>query len=108
LFQVDKKTLSERDVCTKFITPALAKAGWDLLMQVRENVHLTKGRVIVRGKLVTRGTARYADYVLYARPNANVPPAIGSIRDGLSVLGFQGGGEYQSEAPSVWADGEFA
>ena len=54
---VDKKALSERDICTKFINPALIKGGWDVQLQVRENVHLTKGRVIVRGRLVTRGTA---------------------------------------------------
>jgi type I restriction enzyme R subunit len=47
---VNKKDLSERDICTKFITPAMTKAGWDVVTQVRENVHLTKGRVIVRGK----------------------------------------------------------
>ena len=44
---MSKKDLSERDICTKYITPAMTKAGWDVLTQVRENVHLTKGRVIV-------------------------------------------------------------
>lgn len=72
---MDKKALSERDICTKFITPAIAKGGWDVLLQVRENVPLTKGRVIVRGKIVTRGTMKFADYVLYAKPNANIPLA---------------------------------
>lgn len=57
---MDKKALSERDVCTKFISPAIAKGGWDVQAQVRENVYLTKGRVIVRGKLVSRGTAKFA------------------------------------------------
>ena len=52
---MNKKSLSERDICTKFITHALQKAGWDLLSQVREQVHFTKGRIIVRGKLVSRG-----------------------------------------------------
>jgi type I restriction enzyme R subunit len=42
--------LSERDVCTKFITPALIAAGWDLHTQIREEVTFTKGRIIVRGK----------------------------------------------------------
>lgn len=50
----DKKSLSERDICTKFISPAIVKAGWDVNLQMREQVYLTKGRVIVRGKLVTR------------------------------------------------------
>jgi type I restriction enzyme, R subunit len=62
---MNKKDLSERDICTKFITPALKKAGWDEMTQIREEVSFTKGRIIVRGKLVTRGKAKRADYVLY-------------------------------------------
>ncbi len=54
----DKKSLSERDICTKYITPAIVQGGWDVQTQVRENVHLTKGRAIVRGRLVTRGIAK--------------------------------------------------
>ena len=84
---VDKKALSERDICTKFITPAMAKGGWDVQIQVRENVHLTKGRVIVRGKLVTRGTAKFADHVLYAKPNANIPLAIVEAKDNSHGVG---------------------
>lgn len=61
---MDKKKLSERDICTKFITPALKQAGWDIDRQVREQVYLTDGRVIVRGKLVSRGKRKFADYVL--------------------------------------------
>jgi type I restriction enzyme R subunit len=78
---VDKKTLSERDICTKYITTAIAKGGWDVQVQVRENVHLTKGRVVVRGRLVSRGVAKFADYVLYAKPNANIPLAIVEAKD---------------------------
>ena len=52
---MNKKDLSERDICTKFITPAVKDAGWDVLSQIREQVYCTKGRIIVRGKLVTRG-----------------------------------------------------
>jgi len=66
---VDKKALSERDICTKFIAPAFVRAGWDIQRQVREEVTFTKGRVIVRGKLHTRGKARRADFVLYHVPN---------------------------------------
>ena len=62
--ELDKKSLSERDICTKFITPAVKKAGWDELSQIREQVHFTRGRIIVRGKLVTRGKAKFADYIL--------------------------------------------
>lgn len=76
---MEKKALSERDICTKFITPALAGAGWDVQRQVREEVTFTKGRVIVRGKLHTRGKARRADYVLYHQPN--LPLAVIEAKD---------------------------
>jgi type I restriction enzyme R subunit len=59
-----KKSLSERDICTKYITPALLQAGWDSLRQIREEVTFTAGRVIVRGKLHTRGQKKRADYIL--------------------------------------------
>jgi type I restriction enzyme R subunit len=62
---MNKKTLSERDICTKFITPALKAAGWDLKKQIREEVSFTDGRVIVQGKLQTRGKRKRADYILY-------------------------------------------
>jgi hypothetical protein len=60
----DKKSLSERDICTKFIAPAVARAGWDIQLQVREEVSFTKGRIIVKGKTVSRGSAKRADYIL--------------------------------------------
>ncbi|MDT8441934.1 MAG: hypothetical protein RQ723_09770 [Desulfuromonadales bacterium] len=63
-----KKTLSERDICTKFITPAIQSAGWDIYAQIREEVSFTAGRIIVKGKLHTRGKAKRADYVLYHKP----------------------------------------
>ena len=50
---INQKALTERDICTKYITPAIENAGWDILTQVREEFMLTKGRVIVRGKLHT-------------------------------------------------------
>lgn len=51
---MNKKELSERDICSKFITPALKEAHWDDMNQIREEVSFTKGRVIVRGKLSKR------------------------------------------------------
>ncbi len=74
-----KKTLSERDICTKFITPALTAAGWDLHTQIREEVTFTKGRIIVRGKLHTRGETKRAEYILYYRPN--IPLALIEAKD---------------------------
>ncbi|EXJ11029.1 hypothetical protein [Nitrincola nitratireducens] len=51
---MDKKSLTERDICTKFINPALEQAGWDLNTQVREEVSFTAGRIIVRGRLQSK------------------------------------------------------
>ena len=76
---IDKKRLSERDICTKFITPAVEQAGWNKLTQFREEVVLTNGRVIVRGRVVTRGERKRADYVLYYKPN--IPIAVIEAKD---------------------------
>jgi type I restriction enzyme R subunit len=82
---MDKKTLSERDICTKYITPALESAGWNTMTQIREEVTFTAGRVIVRGKLVTRGKAKRADYILYYKPN--IPIAVIEAKDNTHSLG---------------------
>ena len=66
---VNKKSLTERDICTKFITPALVKAGWDVQTQVCEEAGFTKGRVVVSGRVLQRGEAKRADYVLSFKPN---------------------------------------
>nr|NQU91523.1 EcoEI R domain-containing protein [Bacteroidota bacterium] len=50
---MDKKKLSERDICTKFITPALQKADWNIKTQIREEVSFTDGRIIVQGRMHT-------------------------------------------------------
>lgn len=91
---MQRKALSERDVCTKRITPALQHAGWDIESQIREEVSLTVGRVIVRGQAVSRGPARRADYVLYYKPN--IPLAVIEAKDSNHALGdgMQQGLEY--------------
>ena len=76
---MNKKDLSERDICTKFITPSLIKAGWDINNQVREEVSFTNGRIHVRGKLHARGSRKRADYILYYKPN--IPIAIIEAKD---------------------------
>lgn len=76
---MDKKSLSERDICTKFITPALIKAGWDAQKQVLEEVSFTDGKIYVRGKLTARGAKKRADYILYHK--ANIPIAIIEAKD---------------------------
>ncbi len=81
----DKRSLSERDICSKFITPALRQTGWDDMLQVREEVSFTKGRIIVRGKLVMRGQTKRADYVLYYKPN--IPVAVIEAKDNTHSVG---------------------
>ena len=86
LTAIDKKSLSERDICTKYITPAIIeKAGWDVMSQVREEVSFTKGRIIVRGTLVARGKASRADYILYYKPN--IPIAVIEAKDNNHPVG---------------------
>ena len=82
---MNKKDLSERDICSKFIGPAIKRAGWDGMMQIREEVNFTKGRIIVRGKLVSRGKAKRADYILYYKPN--IPIAIIEAKDNNHSVG---------------------
>ena len=81
----DKKKLSERDICTKFITPAILEAGWDLHSQIREEVSFTKGRIIVRGKLHSRGEQKRADYILYYK--SNIPIAVIEAKDNSHGVG---------------------
>ncbi len=79
---MNKKTLSETDIRSKFITPALCGpkgAGWNLMTQVREEAYFTKGRVAVRGKTIRRGEAKKADYLLYYKPN--LPIAVIEAKD---------------------------
>lgn len=80
-----KKELSERDICTKFITPAIIKSGWDKDSQIREEVSFTAGKVIVRGKLVSRGKGKRADYILYYKNN--IPLAVIEAKDNKHSVG---------------------
>ena len=80
-----KEKLSERDICTKFITPAIQRSGWDIQTQVREEVSFTKGRIIVRGKLHARGEQKRADYILYYK--SNIPIALIEAKDNTHSIG---------------------
>ena len=62
---MDKSKLTETDIITKYILPALAKAGWDNMTQIRQEVKLRDGKVIVRGQMGMRQTVKSADIVLY-------------------------------------------
>jgi len=75
---IDKKSLSERDICSKFITPAIQSAGWNIQTQVLEEVSFTDGKIYVRGKMTARGERKRADYLLYYQDN---PIAIIEAKD---------------------------
>ncbi len=81
----NKKQFSERDICTKYITPAIDDAGWDTLAQMREEVFFTDGRIMVRGQTVKRGERKRADYILYYKPN--IPIAVVEAKDNNHSVG---------------------
>ncbi len=76
---MNKKEMSEQDIRTKYITPAILDAGWDRDLQMREEVSFTKGKITVRRKVVKRGEQKRADYILYWKPN--IPLAIVEAKD---------------------------
>ncbi|MBX7247997.1 MAG: DEAD/DEAH box helicase family protein [Caulobacteraceae bacterium] len=79
--KAEREKLSESDVCDLFITPAIVNAGWDQLRQVRREVTLTPGPVVVRGNLSSRNKKKrkFADYVLSWQPG--LPVAIIEAKD---------------------------
>jgi len=82
---MNKKRLSERDICTKYITPALKSAGWDVKNQIREEFTFTAGRIHVKGNITQRGTKKRADYILYYK--SNIPIAVIEAKDNHHALG---------------------
>lgn len=85
---MNKKDLTEADIRTKFITPAIVGPGgdkWNVMTQIREEVYITKGRVIVRGKTVKRGEARKVDYLLLYK--LGIPIAVVEAKDNNNSLG---------------------
>ena len=81
----NKRELSEADICTQYILPALVLAGWDISKQVREQVYFTDGRIYVQGNRTKRGTGKKADYILYHKPN--IPIAIIEAKKNIFSLG---------------------
>ncbi len=77
----DKKKLSESDICDLFITPAIKDAGWDPIKQIRREVTLTPGPVVVRGNMSSRNKKKkkFADYVLSWEPG--VPIGVVEAKD---------------------------
>jgi len=82
---MNKKDLSEQEVRTRYITPALEKAGWNKKSNMREDIFITKGRVIVRGKTIARGKKKKPDYILYYKHN--FPIAIVEAKDNKHTVG---------------------
>lgn len=85
---MNKKELTEADICTKFITPAIIGLNgdkWHVMTQLQEERYITKGRVIDRGKTVTRGEARKVDYLLFYKPN--IPIAVVEAKDNNHSVG---------------------
>ncbi len=78
---IDKKELSETDICDLFITPAIKDAGWDQTKQIRREVTLTPGPIVVRGNVSSRNKKKkkFADYVLSWEPG--VPVAVVEAKD---------------------------
>ncbi len=66
---MDKKKLTETDIITKFILPSVVNAGWDSIKQIRQEVKLRDGKIVVRGQVGARRTVKSADIVLYHKPN---------------------------------------
>jgi type I restriction enzyme R subunit len=89
----NKKLLSERDICTKFISPAIEKAGWNKHIHFLEEVNITAGKILVKGSLTTRAKNKRADYILYYKDN---PVAIIEAKDNNHAIGagMQQGLEY--------------
>jgi type I restriction enzyme, R subunit len=77
----DKKELSEIDICDLFITPAIKDAGWDQMKQIRREVTLTPGPIVVRGNMSSRNKKKkkFADYVLSQEPG--IPIAVVEAKD---------------------------
>src|SRR5688572_3947670 len=85
---MNKKELTEADIRSKFITPAILGSDgskWSLMTQLREEVYFTRGRVIVRGRTVKRGEAKKIDYVLSYKPG--IPIAIVEAKDNSHRVG---------------------
>ena len=81
----EKHNLSERDIVTKFIIPAIEESGWNKQTQLREEVSFTNGRIFVKGKKTKRGEKKRADIILYYKPN--IPVAVVEAKDNKHSIG---------------------
>ena len=82
---MDKKSLSERDIITKYILPAIEQSGWNKQTQLKEEVSFTAGRIFVKGKKTKRGERKRADIIIYYKPN--IPVAVVEAKDNNHTVG---------------------
>ncbi len=82
----DRSHFTEQDIRSKFITPALIAAGWDLQLQIRESFALKAGRIVIRGKrgIRDKSTTLFADYVLFYK---GIPIAVVEAKDANHSVG---------------------
>ena len=81
----NKNSLSERDIITKYILPAIEKSGWNKQTQIREEVTFTAGRIFVKGRQTKRGEKKRADIIIYYKPN--IPVAVVEAKDNTHTIG---------------------
>ena len=102
---MDKKQLTETDIISKFILPAVKEAGWDDMSQIRQEVKLRDGKVVVRGQTAARKKVKSADIVLYHKPG--MPLAVIEAKANKHEIGkgMQQGLDYAGllEVPFVFA-----
>lgn len=102
---INKKALSETDIISKFIMPAVKKAGWNDMTQIRQEVKLRDGKVIVRGTAAARRTVKSADIVLYHKPS--IPLAVIEAKANKHEIGkgMQQGLDYANllDVPFIFA-----
>jgi len=102
--QINKKSLSETDIITKFIMPAILQSGWDDLTQIRQEVKLRDGKVVVRGMAAARKTVKSADIVLYHKPSIPLAVVEAKSNKKTKLTGMQQGLDYASllEVPFIF------
>ena len=79
-----KKTLTEQEIRTRYILPAIQKAGWKPHQIGEERACFTDGRIYVKGNKTTRGTPKRVDYILYYK--SNIPVAIVEAKNNKKTL----------------------
>lgn len=103
--ELNLSNLTEADIITKCVMPAILNAGWDNTTQIRQEVKLRDGKVIVRGKVAARRTVKSADIVLYHKPG--IPLAVIEAKANKHEIGkgMQQGIKYarQLDVPFVFA-----